>query len=279
MIYTSGSTGRPKGVMIERKGMNNHLRAKIEELGLTREDVIAQTAAVSFDISVWQLLSGLMVGARVEIVEDETAHDPWRLAEEVGRRGISVLETVPAILRGVVNRMEEGEGRAIRRLRWMLVTGEAFEVELSRRWMRVSGGVKTINAYGPTECSDDVTQYELEGVAREGEVRVPIGRALSNTQICYLVTEGDLRVGELRKALKEKLPEYMVPTVYRKLEAMPLTRHGKIDKAALPWPVTEERVEQEYQAAETKTEAGLARIWEEVRWPKASRRKRRQEKR
>src|SRR5262249_37571094 len=75
VIYTSGATGVPKGAMVEEKGMVNHLWAKVKDLDLTEEDVLAQTASQAFDISVWQNLAALIVGGRVQIVKDEEAHD------------------------------------------------------------------------------------------------------------------------------------------------------------------------------------------------------------
>src|SRR4029078_8802933 len=71
VIYTSGSTGLPKGAMVEQRGMINHLWAKVRDLKLNRDDVVAQTASQCFDISVWQFLSPLLVGGRVRIVSPE----------------------------------------------------------------------------------------------------------------------------------------------------------------------------------------------------------------
>src|SRR6185295_4519334 len=96
-IFTSGSTGVPKGALVEHRGMLNHLCAKIADLSLSAGDAIAQTASQSFDISVWQFLAALLVGGRVEIFDDATAHDPARLLPEVARRGVTILETVPSI--------------------------------------------------------------------------------------------------------------------------------------------------------------------------------------
>ncbi|WP_156407674.1 condensation domain-containing protein, partial [Achromobacter sp. Root83] len=79
VIYTSGSTGEPKGVVVTQQGMLNNQLSKIPYLGLGPDDVIAQTAAVSFDVSVWQMLAGLLCGACVEIVPDEVARDPGAL--------------------------------------------------------------------------------------------------------------------------------------------------------------------------------------------------------
>ncbi|WP_343233075.1 AMP-binding protein, partial [Streptomyces sp. SID724] len=73
VLYTSGSTGRPKGAMVHHAGMNNHLLAKVDDLGLTGGDVIAQNAALTFDISVWQMTAALVTGGRTAVYGDETA--------------------------------------------------------------------------------------------------------------------------------------------------------------------------------------------------------------
>lgn len=62
IYFTSGSTGEPKGAMCEHAGMLNHLYAKIDDLQIGEGQVVAQTAPQCFDISLWQLVSGLLVG-------------------------------------------------------------------------------------------------------------------------------------------------------------------------------------------------------------------------
>ncbi|MGH7554921.1 MAG: AMP-binding protein, partial [Longimicrobiales bacterium] len=75
IYFTSGSTGEPKGVMCEHAGMLNHLRAKIHDLGIGERQVVAQTAPQCFDISLWQLMSALLVGGRTLLIEQETILD------------------------------------------------------------------------------------------------------------------------------------------------------------------------------------------------------------
>src|SRR2546427_4068084 len=64
IYFTSGSTGEPKGAMCEHAGMLNHLFAKIDDLRIGESDVVAQTASQCFDISLWQLVSALLIGGR-----------------------------------------------------------------------------------------------------------------------------------------------------------------------------------------------------------------------
>jgi amino acid adenylation domain-containing protein len=190
VIFTSGSTGVPKGVMVTRGGMVNHLLAKIEALDLTPEDVVAQTASQCFDISVWQMLSPLLAGGRVEVFGDEAAGHPHRLLAGLGAAGVTVFQTVPSLLAAL---LEEAEGAGVEaslpRLRWLIPTGEALSPELCRRWLGRFPRVPLVNAYGPTECSDDVTHQLIATPPAAAAARVAIGRPLRNTRL-YLTDRG-----------------------------------------------------------------------------------------
>jgi amino acid adenylation domain-containing protein len=204
IIFTSGSTGSPKGAMLEHRGMLNHLIAKVDDLGLTGADVIAQTASQCFDISVWQLLAGLLVGARIVIFEDEIAHDPMRLLDGLQKEEISVVEVVPSMLSAMLETVANSSPPNLPALRWMIATGEALPPALVREWFHSYPDVPMLNAYGPTECSDDVTHYMIRIPPSDGETQIPIGRPIANTQL-YIVDPagspvpvgiaGELRVG------------------------------------------------------------------------------------
>lgn len=187
LIYTSGSSGAPKGVMIEQRGLSNHLASLISELGLSARDVIAQTAPQSFVISVWQCLAGSMVGARVHICGNEVAKDPILLAQEIAHEGITVLEIVPSLLRVILDRMDEPHVvRAFAKLRLLISTGEPLPVELCRAWFARCPRVPLINAYGASECSDDVSLHRLIRAPTTTTSNVPVGAPLPNTQIYVL---------------------------------------------------------------------------------------------
>jgi amino acid adenylation domain-containing protein/non-ribosomal peptide synthase protein (TIGR01720 family) len=191
VIYTSGSTGQPKGVMVEQAGMLNNQLAKVPYLGLTPDDVIAQTANQGFDISVWQFLAGLLCGARVEIVPDEIAHDPVALLCHVRDTGVTVLESVPSLIQGML----VDTALEVPRLRWLLPTGEALPPVLARDWLARYPHVMLVNAYGPAECSDDVALHRIDAAPAE-QAYLPIGTATDNNRLYVLGDDlGPLPVG------------------------------------------------------------------------------------
>ncbi|HEV8577638.1 MAG TPA: amino acid adenylation domain-containing protein [Thermoanaerobaculia bacterium] len=83
--------------------------------------------------------------------------------------------------------------------------------------------------------------------------------------VAYVVPrEEPLPVGELRSYLQDRLPGHMVPAVFVTLAALPLTRHGKLDRAALPAPDRAAASEAPYSPPETPVEQALAASWAEV---------------
>jgi len=83
----------------------------------------------------------------------------------------------------------------------------------------------------------------------------------------YTVTssQAESTPSTLRRFLKEKLPNYMVPSAFIKLDAMPLTPNGKVDRRALPIvEISRNGLEEYFVAPRTPTEETLVRIWIEV---------------
>ncbi|GAA4551815.1 amino acid adenylation domain-containing protein [Amycolatopsis samaneae] len=185
VLYTSGSTGKPKGALVEHQGMLNHLWAKVDDLELGERDRLAQTAPLVFDISVWQMLAPLLVGAEVHVLGDDRAHDAGRLLEAVSQREITVLETVPTLIRLMLDELAEAPPGALDTLRWLIATGEELPPAVAARWLRTRGDTALLNAYGPTECSDDVTHYRVAPPA-PGTHHLPIGGPIGNVSLYVL---------------------------------------------------------------------------------------------
>jgi amino acid adenylation domain-containing protein len=185
IYFTSGSTGEPKGAMCEHLGMLNHVFAKIQDLGIGEGQVVAQTAPQCFDISMWQLVSALLVGGRTLVIEQETILDAGRFVGQVVDGRVNVVQVVPSYLEVLLSYLAE-HPRELPDLRCVSVTGEALKKELAQRWFATQPQIKLVNAYGLTETSDDTNHEVMDGVPdRE---RVPLGRPVNNVHV-YIVDE------------------------------------------------------------------------------------------
>ncbi|HEX2188742.1 MAG TPA: non-ribosomal peptide synthetase, partial [Longimicrobiaceae bacterium] len=85
--------------------------------------------------------------------------------------------------------------------------------------------------------------------------------------VAYVVEEADAPddAPELRRWLHERLPDYMVPSLFVGLDALPRTANGKLDRRALPAPEGGRAgVEAEYVAPRDAVEEALAAVWAET---------------
>jgi amino acid adenylation domain-containing protein len=185
IYFTSGSTGTPKGALCEHAGMLNHLHAKIGDLDIGEGDVVAQVAPQCFDISLWQLVSALLVGGRTVLIPQEVILDVARFVETIASRRVDVLQVVPSYLEVVLSYLEQHQVE-LAELRCVSVTGEALKAELAQRFFTVLPGAILVNAYGLTETSDD-TNHEVMHEPPAGE-RVPLGPTVQNVRV-YLLDE------------------------------------------------------------------------------------------
>jgi amino acid adenylation domain-containing protein len=114
---------------------------------------------------------------------------------------------------------------------------------------------------------------EIEAVLRRHEAvrdAVVLARTDDGSDlrlVAYLVLESDaaLSMDQIRAFLLEKLPDYMVPTVFVPLPDLPLTTNGKLDRRALPKPDSNSIARSgEYVAPRTELERTLAAIWRDT---------------
>ena len=183
--FTSGSTGEPKGVMCEHAGMLNHICAKIHDLSVGEGQVVAQTGPQCFDISLWQMVSALLLGGRTLLVEQEAILDAKRFIDSIVDGRVAVVQVVPSYLEVLLSYLEQ-HPRELPDLRCVSATGEELKRELAQRWFAAEPEIMLVNTYGFTETSDD-TNHEVMNRVPDRE-RVPLGPPINNVHV-YVVDE------------------------------------------------------------------------------------------
>jgi amino acid adenylation domain-containing protein len=189
VIYTSGSTGKPKGVMVEHAGMLNHLFAKVNDLKMDATTIMAYTASYTFDISVWQMFAALLSGGRTVVYTEAQIYHPAGLLRSISSDGITVLELVPSYLAAI---LLEDAHVPLESLQYLLVTGEPVSQALLSKWFNHPeyGCIPVVNAYGPTEASDDITHHFM--YVTPARNNVPLGKPIQNLRIYILDTARQL---------------------------------------------------------------------------------------
>ncbi|MBL0388673.1 amino acid adenylation domain-containing protein [Tumebacillus sp. ITR2] len=99
----------------------------------------------------------------------------------------------------------------------------------------------------------------------EEAVVLAVADVQGTNELCaYVVTSQDVEVQQLRGHLAQDLPAYMIPAHFVRLERMPLTSNGKVDRRALPKPDESQRIGTVYVAPVDALEMELAALWQDV---------------
>ena len=172
VIYTSGSTGRPKGVQISHRTLVNFLESMRRRPGIAAGERLLAVTSLAFDIAGLELFLPLLAGATVVVAGRELAADGVRLARELKRREIRLLQATPATWRLLVR-----SGWPGRRPLRMLSGGEALPRDLADELL--ARGASLWNLYGPTETTVWSTLHRV----RSGAGPLSIGRPIANTDV------------------------------------------------------------------------------------------------
>ncbi len=188
LIYTSGSTGLPKGVMVEHRNVINLIHAHIKNCALVASDVVLQFASIAFDASVEEIFPPLAVGARVVLRPSRMFAPDREYLRLLHDEGITVAELPTAFWHHWVQQKKEQEYAEARDLRLVVVGGEKAERRYLDQWHSSAPGSNChwLNTYGPTETTVYSTSLLANQSYQPGEVEIPIGHPISNTQIYIL---------------------------------------------------------------------------------------------
>ncbi len=179
-IFTSGSTGVPKGVMIEHAAALNTVVDVNRRFAVGPADRVLAVSSLSFDLSVYDLFGLLAAGGAVVMPEAAAGRDPGRWLELMDEHGVTVWNTVPALLEMLVE-YAAGEGSLLpASLRLVLLSGDWVPVSLPGQLRELCRGkVEVVSLGGATEASIWSILYRI-GEVDPSWRSIPYGRAMAN---------------------------------------------------------------------------------------------------
>ncbi|MEM9291571.1 MAG: amino acid adenylation domain-containing protein [Acidobacteriota bacterium] len=209
VIFTSGSTGVPKGVEIDHRGAVGTLLDINRRYGVGAEDRVLALSSLGFDLSVYDLFGTFAAGAAVVYPEPWKVPDPQHWSEVARRHGVTLWNSVPALLEILVEHAGERRELLPSTLRLALLSGDWIPVSLPQRLQRLVPAAQVVSLGGATEASIWSIYHEVTAADRE-RASIPYGRPLSNQtfqvldhrlQRRPLWVAGDLYIGGLGVAL------------------------------------------------------------------------------
>ncbi|MEO1377529.1 MAG: non-ribosomal peptide synthetase, partial [Cyanobacteria bacterium J06635_10] len=131
------------------------------------------------------------IGGKTVIVDIETVAIPDKLFKVLFSEEITVVELVPALFTSLLEYTSELpiDSRELPSLKWMMVVGEPVSISKVNKWLQIYPEIKIVNAYGPTEAADDITQFIVDKPRGENQRTIPIGKPLANLNLYILDSE------------------------------------------------------------------------------------------
>ena len=184
VMYTSGSTGTPKGVEVMHRSIIRLVcDAKYMTLGPGVR--VLHAAPLGFDASTLEIWGPLLNGGCC-VLHPEPVPTPRGLAATIAEHRVDAAWLTAALFNSIV----DTDPTCLAGLKELLIGGEALSVPHVRRFMSAVPGTALINGYGPTECTTFATTHRITQADLDSGTSIPIGRAITETQLHVLDREG-----------------------------------------------------------------------------------------
>lgn len=185
VIFTSGSTGDPKGVMVDHRGATNTVLDINRRFRVGPGDRVLGLSALGFDLSVYDVFGTLGAGGTIVLPDRARLRDPRHWADLVAGTGVTIWNSVPTLMKLLVEVLENDRARALRSLRLVLLSGDWIPVDLPERVRALADAVEIVGLGGATEASIWSVLFRIERVDPTWR-SIPYGRPMTSQTLRVL---------------------------------------------------------------------------------------------
>ncbi|MGC5053380.1 amino acid adenylation domain-containing protein [Micromonospora sp. DT48] len=188
VIFTSGSTGLPKGVELTHRAAVNTVEDINERFDVGPADRVLAVSALDFDLSVWDIFGLLAVGGAAVLVPESGRRDAAEWLALCRRHGVTVWNTVPALLDMLLTAADDADLPATMRL--ALLSGDWIGLDLPGRLAGATDGrCRFISLGGATEAAIWSNSFEVVEVPADWR-SIPYGVPLRNQKFRVVDSRG-----------------------------------------------------------------------------------------
>ncbi|MER7165768.1 amino acid adenylation domain-containing protein [Micromonospora sp. NPDC000207] len=191
VIFTSGSTGRPKGVEVAHRSVHNLLHWARRTFRFGPTDVGLCVTSLGFDLSVFDLLGLLSVGASVYVADADQQRDPALLLDVLLDEPITFWNSAPTTLAHLVPLTAAHRGRpGTDDLRLVFLSGDYTPLGLPDELRACFRRAEVVSLGGATEATVWSNWFRVEALDPQWH-SIPYGRPIDNAR--YYVLDADRR--------------------------------------------------------------------------------------
>ncbi|MFI8417128.1 non-ribosomal peptide synthetase [Serratia sp. NPDC078593] len=185
VLYTSGTTGDPKGVMVTHRNVVNLVADCQQRFDVQPEDRFFAISAFNFDLSVWDVFGALSAGAALVMPDADRATDVEHWAALCQTRGVTIWNSVPAIVRMMFDHQPELPDS----LRLVMMSGDRIPPDLPAAMMVKRPDIAFWSLGGPTETTIWNICHPISPADCHGE-NIPYGRPNANNHCSIRHAQG-----------------------------------------------------------------------------------------